>query len=237
MEGVKLGIALPLVSTKVHSGFLDTFILLKKPDFVYLRPQFPSMEIDIIRNQLVKQALEAGCTHLLMMDTDQTYSDRDMILKMLAHKKKVISAIVHRRYPPFDCITLRGEPGKYTQVSDEEILAARDSDNHLVEIDATGCGCLLYNTEVFQEIKPPWYEFSKTESGDVVGEDIGFCHKLKDAGYNIYCDVSIDIGHLAQLEINWGTYALYKHLKKLQAAEAKKEIEAEVEKEETIKEE
>ncbi|MFA7287321.1 MAG: hypothetical protein WC055_00430 [Melioribacteraceae bacterium] len=223
-ENIRLGIGLPLVDDKVHTAFLDSFVMMKKPNFVYIRPTFPSMQIDVIRNQLVKQALESGCTHLLMLDTDQVYHDPDMISKMLEHDKDVVSAIVHRRYPGFDPITLRGEPGKYLMVPDEEILAARELDNHLIEIDATGGGCLLYKTEVFLKIPPAWFEFSRTEGGDVIGEDVNFCYKLKQNGYKIYCDTSIDIGHLSNLEINWATYRLYGHLKKLQKEDENKKL-------------
>lgn len=219
---IRLGIALPLVDQKVHTAFLDSFVLMRKPCFTYIRPAFPSMQIDVIRNQLVKQALESGCTHMLMMDTDQVYNDPDMINKLLAHDKDVVSVMVQRRYPPFDGITLRGEPGKYLSVSDEEIIEAKKSDNHLIEIDATGGGCLLYKTEVFLKIPPAWFEFSKTEGGEVIGEDINFCWKLKQNGYKIYCDTSIDVGHLSTLEINWNTHRLYNHMKKLQNEDVNK---------------
>lgn len=215
----KLGIAIPLVDDKVHTVFLDTFVAMKKPDFVYLRPQFHSMDIALIRNQLIRQALDSKCTHILMLDSDQAYHDPDMIFKLLKHDLPVVSCIVHRRYPPFDMITLRGEPGKYLMVPDEEIIKARENYPHLIEIDATGCGCLLYKAEVFENIPQPWFEFTKTEDGDVVGEDIGFCNKLKQAGYNIHCDTSIKIGHMSNLEVSWGTYQLYSHLKKLQREE------------------
>lgn len=214
MDNIKLGIGLPLTDKDVPTQFLDSFVLMEKPAYVYMRPQFPSYTVADIRNQLVQQALESGCTHVLMMDTDQVYPS-NTISKLLSYDKDVVSAIVHRRYPPFDAILYRGEPGRYIHVSDEDILEAKN-DNELIEIDATGCGCVLYKTEVFLKIDPPWFEFGRDFMNNVVGEDIGFCHKLRTNGYKIYCDPTINIGHLSLLEVNWDTYTLYKHLKKIQ---------------------
>jgi len=217
MEKIKLAIGIPLVDPTVPAAFLDSFVMMRKPSFLYLRPQYSGMNIADVRNQLVERALENGCTHLLMMDSDQVFPV-DTIEKLLSHNKDVTSSIVHRRYPGFDCILYRGIPSMYVHVSDEDILDSRER-KELLEIDATGCGCVLYNTEVFLKIDPPWFEFGRDEKGSLVGEDIGFCYKLKQNGYRIFCDTTIDIGHLSTLEINWSTYALYKHVKKLQNME------------------
>ena len=214
MGEVKLAIAIPLIDKTVPAAFLDSFVVMQKPSFIYLRPQYNGFNIADIRNQLVERALENGCTHILMMDSDQVYP-YDTIMKLLSHDKPVVSAIVHRRYPGFDPILYRGVPGRYIHVSDEEILDCKDK-KQLVEIDATGCGCVLYNTEVFLKVDAPWFQFTRDEKNNVVGEDIGFCYKLRKTGYNIFCDPTIDIGHMSTLEINWGTYALYKHVNKLQ---------------------
>ena len=101
-----LGIGLPLTDDKVYVAFLDSWVLLDKPTFVYLKPQFPAgstNSIAAVRNDIVQQALQNGVTHLLMMDTDQTFP-ADLIETLLAHDKPIVAAKVHRRYPPFDPI-------------------------------------------------------------------------------------------------------------------------------------
>lgn len=205
---IKLGIAIPLTDDKCYSSFFDSFVLLDKPPFTYIRPMGYA-PIDKVRNDLVRQALECKCTHLLMMDSDQVYPS-DTITKLLTHDLDVVSAKVHRRYPPFDGLLYRGTIGEYEFVPDEEIV-----NNKLIEIDATGCGCIMYKTEVFKNIPEPWFEFSKNQHGKDVGEDIGFCHKLREAGYKIFTDTTIDISHLSLLSVNWGTYKLYKKLKEI----------------------
>lgn len=206
---MKLGIGVPLTSDRVHSCFLDSFILMDKPAYVYLRPQFPGMTIEAVRNSIVEQALQSGCTHLIMFDTDQIIPS-DTITKLLAHDLPVASAPVFRRYPPFDSLMYRGEPGKYELVPDEEVEIGG-----LVEVDATGTGCIMYKTEVFLKIDAPWFEFSIGKDGKPIGEDIGFCIKLKEAGYKIFVDTSIHIGHVGSLSVDWNTYKLFKKLEQL----------------------
>ena len=205
----KLGIGFPLTDVKVYTSFLTSWTVMEKPDFTLLMPNNPG-PIDVIRNNLVVQALREDCTQLLMMDTDQNYP-YDTIPKLLSHEKDVVAVNVHRRYPPFDTILLRGELGKYHHIPDDECFSGE-----LIEVDATGCGCILYNTDVFLDIPYPWFESYRMRDGRVVGEDIDFCSKIKAAGYNIYADTSISIGHISNIEITREFYMLYKKVKEFE---------------------
>jgi len=202
----KLGIGFPLTDARVYAGFFTSWTLMHKPDFTLLMPMAPG-HITAIRNNLVVQALEECCTHLLMMDTDQVYQI-DTIPKLLSHEKDVVGVSVHRRYPPFDSIMYRGELGNYHHVPDEDCFSGK-----LIEVDATGCGCILCNTDVFFDIPYPWFKEYKRSDGRVVGEDIDFCSKLKASGHEIYIDTSIEIGHLTTMEVTRSFYKLYKKLK------------------------
>jgi GT2 family glycosyltransferase len=202
----KLGIGFPITDVKVYTSFMVSWTLMDKPDYTLLMPKFPG-PIDKIRNNLVTQALNENCTHLLMMDTDQNYP-KDVIPKLLSHKKEVVAVGIHRRYPPFDIILYRGKVGDYHHVPDDECLSG-----DLIEIDATGCGCILYDTDVFFAIGSPWFEERYLPDGRIVGEDIDFCWKLRDAGFKMYADTSIKIGHISHVEINDDFYLLYKKIK------------------------
>jgi hypothetical protein len=188
----------------IPSAFFDSFISMEKPPFVYLRTS--NGPIEAMRNSIVEEALGGSCTHLAMLDTDQVYHQKT-ITRLLSHKLPIVGCLVYRRYPPFDPIMLRGEIGKYQTIDEWE-------PNSLVEVDATGTGCLLFDTQVFLKMPYPWFR-SRThkESGKPVGEDIGFCSDLKAAGHRIFVDTSVPAGHLSQLQITEGTWRLYKKLK------------------------
>jgi len=202
----KLGIGIPTNFTMIPTEFFDSFILMEKPEWIYLRAS--TGHIEDMRNGIVKNAIQAGCSHLIMMDTDQVY-DAQTIPRLLSHKLPIVGCLVYRRYPPFDPLMLRGEIGKYQNINEWE-------PGSLVEVDATGTGCVLYDVDVFKKMPSPWFKFSKS-SGAVVGEDIGFCSDLREAGYKIFVDTSIPAGHLSRMIINEGTWKLYRKVKETEA--------------------
>jgi len=201
----KLGIGIPTNFPFVASSFFDSFIQMDRPSFVYI----PAKNGDIagMRNQIVGQALQMGCTHLLMMDADQVYPV-DTIPRLLAHNLPIVHASVHRRYPPFDSILYQGDLNGYTNKTDF-------TDGDLVEVSACGTGCVLYHTKVFQEMEPPWYEFvpnPNKEKGGTVGEDIWFCEKVRKLGYKVMVDTSIKVGHLTLFNVDDAFSTLYQAL-------------------------
>lgn len=214
----KLAIGLPLTFPMVHSGFLDSMMLLERPDFIYLRAN--NGPIDGLRNKLVLDAMAAGCSHLIMMDCDQTYPP-DTIPRLLAHNLPIVGCLVHRRYPPFDPILMRGTINAYQHIEEWP-------EGELVEVDATGTGCLLFDMRVFYQMPEPWFTFRQNpdpEKGGVVGEDIGFCYDLRRAGYRIFVDTSVKCGHLSTMEVQEGTWRLYRNLKRQQQKAANNMVE------------
>ena len=224
--GVKLAISIPLTDEMVYRHFLFSFIkviteymssLVKngKPiSFDVLMPDFPC-QIDAARNNLVQQALQIGCTHILMMDSDQIYATDNMIEKMLAHNKPVVGARVHRRYPPFDALLMDGEIGKLLPVPEEKIKNKDGSFKDEVKVDYTGTGCVLYDMAIFNDMMPSkWFEFKTKGDGSPISEDILFCDKLKKKNIPIIVDCSIDIKHLTLLAADWSTYRLFKKIMK-----------------------
>jgi hypothetical protein len=189
---------------------MSSLVKKGKPiSFDVLMPDFPC-QVDAARNNLVNQAMLLGCTHILMMDTDQIYATTDMIDKMLAHDKPVVGARVHRRYPPFDPLLLRGDVGKLYQVPDEEVKNEDGSFKNEIEVTYTGTGCILYDTQIFIDMIPEkWFQFKVGDAGQPVGEDIVFCEKLRDRKIPIIVDCSIDIKHLTLMATDWGTYKLF----------------------------
>jgi len=164
---------------------------------------FPD-DIATARNDLVTQALDDCCTHIAMLDTDQVYPE-DALLKLLSYEKPVVGALVHRRYPPFAPILFRGELGKYQYVSEDEMFSG-----DLVEVDATGCGCLCFEASIFKKIPSPWFELKKGESGKPVGEDIRMCSKIRSMGIPIYVDTSTCVDHITTFLVNKSFYELFK---------------------------
>ena len=69
-------------------------------------------------------------------------------------------------------------------------------------VDYTGFGWVLIKKGVFEhpEMKYPWFapKMQVFESGavqDMCGEDVSFCLDAKEAGFEIWCDPRIRVGH------------------------------------------
>lgn len=208
----KLGIGIPLSFPMVPAAFFHSFIMMERPKFVYLSAS--NGPVDEMRNRLVEQAQASGCSHLIMMDTDMIYHKKT-ITRLLSLRLPVVGALCYRRYPPFDPIMYRGKINEYEGITEWE----KDG---LVEVDATGTGCIMFDMRVFDRIDPPWFRFEQNpdqEVGGVIGEDIGFCSRLREVGYQIFVDTSVPAGHLTWMEINESSWRLYKGLKKIQGRE------------------
>ena len=215
--GTKLAVALPLTAKFVSNEFffssmrvITTYMASNTcKSFDVLAPDFPG-NIDAVRNSLVLKALNIGATHLLFMDTDQIYETPDMIETLLAHKKPVVGTKVHRRYPPFDPLLFRGEIGKLLNVPDEEIQNADGSFAKELSVDFVGTGCILIDTQIFINMFPEKpFELRTDERGKPIGEDIGFCDKLKKKKIPIIADCNIEIPHLTFMAAGWAEHKIF----------------------------
>lgn len=77
------------------------------------------------------------------------------------------------------------------------------------EIFAAGFGFISMKSGVFESLPRPWFEtvFQRIENEDgremylPWGEDFSWCKKAKDAGYKIYLDPSILVGHHKKIKL------------------------------------
>jgi len=208
VSNIKLGLGFPCNYDHVPRAFFQSMMLLRKPDFQFILAETGSVEV--MRNQIVATALQEGCSHLCMFDTDMLYHE-DTLYRLLEHDLPVVGALCYRRYPPFDPLMFRGKPGNYKSID--------EWDDELMEVDATGTGCLMFNMEIFRQMPAPWFKIRHNPDGSPIGEDIGFCSDLRGAGYKIYVDTTIPSAHLTTMAITDETYRWYKAVKIRQATE------------------
>lgn len=138
----KLCIGFPCSWPFIPFPFFHSFVQMERPEFT---PIFATNgPIDGLRNKIVEDAMRIGASHLIMMDMDQTYPI-EAITKLLEHKLPLVGCKVHRRYPPFDPLMLKGDINNYQYIEDWE-------ESTLQEVDATGTGCLLFDMRLFYEM-------------------------------------------------------------------------------------
>jgi hypothetical protein len=71
--------------------------------------------------------------------------------------------------------------------------------------DGIGCGVMLIKASVFKKIEFPYFYFEQLPNEKLLGEDIYFCVKAKDAGIETYVDhdLSKEIGHVGNYTYGW----------------------------------
>jgi hypothetical protein len=75
---------------------------------------------------------------------------------------------------------------------------ARSMAAPLLEVDWLGLGFALVRTEVFAKIEYPWFNSELIvidDLRDTTSEDVGWCRKVKAAGYRIMLDPAVKVGH------------------------------------------
>jgi len=153
-----------------------------------------------MRQDMVSTALKNDATHLLFIDSDQTFP-RDTAHRLLAHKKQVVACNIATKMIPstptarFKGATRAGVPVYTTAASPP-----------LEQVWRVGTGIMMIDLNIFKRDKlkrPPWFTQHWNEDlNSYVGEDWAFCEAMEKAGVKIYIDnaLSMEIGHVGTLE-------------------------------------
>lgn len=159
-------------------------------------PIVASEGFTIAENRLyvVCQALKNNCTHLFFVDDDMTYPP-DTLDKLMAHGKEVIGVKSYSRCLPLrTTIVFNADNYDYSGEELKPIIP-----DHLFEVEATSGGCLLIDLSIIDKLEKPWFGFETNDLGiTTLGEDVWFTRRAKKAGYKIWCDPTITIGHLGE---------------------------------------
>ena len=197
LQRQKVGIGLPMLFPFVHFKFVNSFLALQKPPNHVSLSNVGSLTA-LARNQIVDIAQKQGCKYLMFLDTDMTFPP-DTILRLMKHQKDIVSGLYFERYAPHRPVIRQD----YDDGKEKGYALADYTQGDLIEVAATGGGCLLINMEVFDRLEKPYFDYrlEKTEKDlgikeTFYSEDLVFCEKARRAGYKIWCDTTIRCGHL-----------------------------------------
>lgn len=163
------------------------------------------------RHRLVAEAVLWEADYMLWMDADHTFP-KDALCRLWARNVPVVGVNYARRCFPTaptaaKIITDDAEQDHknlvYTTVEKAEA-------NELEEVSHLGFGLCLVNMRVYDGLQVhaesqgldsflPLFQFVTSPSGaGVIGEDVYYFNKVRDAGFAVYCDhgLSWEIGHI-----------------------------------------
>lgn len=147
------------------------------------------------RNLAVEHARERNATHLFFLDADQTF-EPDAIKRLFDHEKDIIAANYNQRdRTPLVSVTKQMD-------ENGNMLDDFPVPKELFKAFSIGTGFCLIDMKVFDKVPHPWFNtqvtLDKNGKTELMTEDVYFCINARQAGYDIWCDPTIDIGHLGQ---------------------------------------
>lgn len=149
--------------------------------------------IDMARNEIVRSAQDRGVKYLFFLDTD-VIPPSDVIQRLMNHNLPITSGVYYTRAPPI-------EPCVWREIPPSGKQAISFSPGQLIEAEFIGAGCLLVHMSVFDHIEKPYFEWTlsfKDQNNLNIGrsEDFEWCKKVRERGYKIYVDTTIQCKHI-----------------------------------------
>jgi len=151
------------------------------------------------RNAIVQVALQMGADYIWMLDDDHIFdinesghSSYDLPIKLVKHLEErpeigVVGALYYQRageYYPVIMQDTRDSPHP-------SFLSHAEISNRMQKVAVTGGGCMMIRASVFDKIGEPWFAPEHD-----YGTDIQLCSKVIEAGFEVWCDTSLEIGHI-----------------------------------------
>ena len=178
------------------------------------------------RNMIAHEFLKSDCDHLLFIDSDMNF-EPESVLRLLAwnQTKPIVGGAYESR-----------KEGKI-------YILSLEGDKDHVQMDAMGnvkarriaTGFMMIQRKVFEklaEMHPEWehkdntsdamlhsfFDFKVTRDG-YIGEDFLFCDRAQEAGFSVWIDPTIKLGHMGihEFKSDFGNDVLYPLLKPVDA--------------------
>lgn len=158
------------------------------PGSGYLMKQSPDVVANL--NNCIREALDGdkGTGWVHIQADDHVYTP-DLLLRLLNRDVDVIVPLIYMRSPPFRPVVFKD----YTE--GEGYMPYRWGElpeQGLMKVFAAGTGGMLIRRRVLDAIGDPWFQYVQ---GGNLNEDLIFCRRVREAGFDIWLDVDVQMGH------------------------------------------
>lgn len=182
-----------LVDNSPDDNYLKTIESMKIPVIKDIRLDDVKERIVHSRNILREKFLAGDYDYFLSLEQD-VIPPKDVIERLLSHKKEIVSGIYYTVYNingkkvirPLIWGEVKGKPEVMSFMGSEAKEGLTKPT--LLEVKACGLGCILISKSVLEKIK---FKASK-ETFD----DIQFCLEAARLGYKVYADTGLHCKHL-----------------------------------------
>jgi len=161
--------------------------------------QVPGTMIFNQRERLAEEALKDGADAILWVDSDMRFP-KDALEILLSRDLPIVGVNATTRRFPVKPTALDIDPE-----TNDLVKVNSKGKTGLEQVMGVGFGMVLIKKEVFEATQKPWFWFEQTDKGGIIGEDIYFCAKAFDAGFQSVIDheLSMHIRHIGTYEYGW----------------------------------
>lgn len=140
---------------------------------------------------------EHAWKRLFMIDDDQQF-DADMLIRLLSHDKDIVVGVTCQKTPQFmPCIykstyvdAKRGR--RFVPFTWQEL----EGRSGLLPVVACGRSGILIKRHVLEKLGDPWFRQGMINPGGSIGEDLDFCMRVRELGFEIFADLDTTFGHI-----------------------------------------
>jgi hypothetical protein len=178
--------------------FTNSLMQLRVPDGTHFSFHHSASIIQNL-NQIVG-AMEPESEWLWVMGDDHVFA-ADTLMRLLAWDVDIVAPLCARRAAPFNLVAFTEQMGldefgrpMYRTLEYDDLPEERG----LMPIHAAGSAGMLVKRRVLDALGEPWFTNS---DGFTTNEDVEFCRRAREAGFEIHLDTTLAIGHIGVVTI------------------------------------
>lgn len=181
----------------VNVNFVSSLMHLQKPPGSIITFTQSSI-LPQSRDTLADICIKGDYTHILYIDSDMTFPP-DALHKLFSHNVDICTALCFARKEMHNpCVYKRIEyENPVYGVQNGNITIEDDIERDFFEVKACGMAFCLIKRDAIKDIRDK-------SAGELFryigtfGEDLSFCIRALKAGYKIWCDGTVPIGHVGE---------------------------------------
>ena len=148
--------------------------------------------VHMARGKLAKYAIDKGFTDVLWLDSDMIFQP-SLVEDLSFCGKSFVTGIAHSRRAPFGSCLFKKTEGAV------ERFTLKEYPKEPFKVAACGFACVLMKTEILKRtFAINGNAFTPTAN---TGEDVAFCKRARAAGFEIWAEPMVRLGHVGHIAI------------------------------------
>ena len=143
------------------------------------------------RENLARWAIANRYTHVLWLDSDMVFHE-EIVEGLQFCGKDIVTGIAHSRRPPFSsCLFTEIYPGV------EKFKG--EYPKQAFKVAACGMACVLMSVKVLDAVYNKFGNmFQPLNEPLTYGEDVAFCWRAQQCGFDIWAEPTVRVGHVGR---------------------------------------